>query len=384
MRASPRPPELVLNGYPLLLRQMGTGVYTARLIHGLLRRAPERALRVVVPAELRAQVCSEFPEEIFDFLPGRPPINRSIARDIYWNMAVARHVGRRHPAAIFHAPADMWAPVRPRRLMVTHYDCVYRHFPRMQGGLVRRWWWFATERYARRADRALTLSQHSRADLIRLARVPEERVRVIYPWVDTFASEVERGQPSASHAGMPEEYLLYVGGYTCNKNVERLIAGYARARRVRSLPPLVLVGAIPPRHPALAVCDVQGAIEEAGLSPEHLRLVGPVRGAALPEVYRKAKLFISPSLHEGFGYPPAEAMAMGTPLIVADRTSLVEVVRDPRCRFDPTSIDAIAGKILEAEADPHRFSCSLPGEFTEAAGIRAYLELIDELRGERR
>ena len=378
------PIELVLSGYPLMWRQMGTGVYTARLIRGLLRRAPGKAFRVLTPEPLRDAVLAEFPAEIFDFVPGRPPIDRSIARDIYWGIQIVRQVRRKYARAIFHSPGSMWAPVRAPCAVITHYDCVYRHFPRMQGGVVRSWWWRASERYARSAQRLLTISQYSRTQLMRYACVPEARIEVIYPWVDTIAAEEACERMSAGalalRYGLPPEYLLYVGGYTYNKNVERLIAAYARAAAHSELPPLVLVGGVPPADPRLALCDVRGAIAEARLRPEQIRLIGAVDVGDLAAVFRGARLLVSPSLHEGFGYPAAEAMALGTPVIASNSTSLVEVVRDPRCRFDATSIESIASKLLEASAAPAEFRRALPREFTEEVGIASYLEMLDRLR----
>ena len=290
------PPRLVLNGYWLQLRQMGTGVYGSRLIRGLLRHAPELSFRVLVPERLRSEVAAEFPAEVLEFIPGGAPIRRSIAEDIYWNAVVARHACRRHPQAVFHAPAVMWAPMRPRRSVVTHFDCVYRHFPRLQGGLIRTWWWRATERYAAGADRVLAISRFSRDELQRVAGVDARKIRVLYPWIDSPGEiSTSRSEHVAQRYGLPPDYLLYVGGYLYHKNVERLIAGYAEAIRRVALPPLVLAGGVPPLHPKLAVCDVRGAIAAARLSAAQVRLIGPVAADDLPVVYRRARLFISPS-----------------------------------------------------------------------------------------
>lgn len=379
------PVELVLNGYPLSLRHKGTGAYTARLIHGLRRRAPERKFRVVVPAFLREEVAAEFPAELFDFVAGDVPVKRAIARDIYWSSAIVRHICHCYPNAVFHSPGEIWAWQRPRRTMVTLYDCIYREFPRLQGGFIRTWWWRATERYARHADRVLTISEHSRRELIEKAGIPMARIRVVYPWVDTFAAE---GNPTPAAAAavarrydLPDDYLLYVGGYNCNKNVDRLIEAYARANRDTRLPPLALAGNIPPADARLAVCDVRGAMAAAGLGTDRVRLIGPVAVADLAAVVRGAKVLAYPSLHEGFGYPPAEAMAVGTPVICADGTSLVEVVRNPSARFDPRDVAQIAARIREAVAAPDRFRSALPQEFTEAIGVGKYLAVVDELAG---
>ena len=89
-----------------------------------------------------------------------------------------------------------------------------------------------------------------------------------------------------------------------------------------------------------------------------------------------AALFIYPSLMEGFGLPPAEAMAMRTPVLASNASSLPEVVRLRTCRFDPRDTDELRTRLLAAASDESQFLCTLPNEFTESFGIARYLQLL--------
>ena len=96
----------------------------------------------------------------------------------------------------------------------------------------------------------------------------------------------------------------------------------------------------------------------------------------LPALYAAAELFVYPSLYEGFGLPPLEAMSMGTPVLVSNGTSLPEVVPCRECQFDARSIPAIAEKLEAAAMDASQFRCARRAECSEQHAIDRYLELL--------
>ena len=374
-------PELILNGYPLTIRHKGVGAYTVRLIMTLREHAPDLDFRVLLPEVCRAK-AEGLPEDVFLFVNGRPPIERSLGQDIYWNHRLAGVARQRFPKAIYHSAGETWSLHKPERLIVTLHDCIYRHFPRLLGGRVRKWWWTSTERYARRADIVLTDSEASRTDLITHCGIQPARCRILYPWIDarfTPARAQRDAEAVRAKYGLPPRFLLYVGGYNINKNIEFLIEAYALARRRdATLPPLVLAGGIP-TDLALAVCDVHGAIQRAGLAPAEIVAPGFIDEADLPGLYRAASLFVFPSLYEGFGYTPAEAIAVGTPVLAADATSLKEVIPWPENRFPLDDPATLAHLLVAATNDPAPFRRELPAAFRSEFGIRAYVEILRSL-----
>ena len=123
-------------------------------------------------------------------------------------------------------------------------------------------------------------------------------------------------------------------------------------------------------------CDVFGALRDSGLDPDTVLMPGRIADSDLPGLYAGAGLFIYPSLYEGFGLPPAEAMAAGTPLLVSDGSSLPEVVQKPECRFDPAISSQLTAKLDAAAVDPSQFTSPLPPCISEAASIASYLAAI--------
>jgi glycosyltransferase involved in cell wall biosynthesis len=265
--------------------------------------------------------------------------------------------------------------------VVTVHDCIYRHFTDYLGRrFVRRQLIRATERYAIGAETILTDSEFSRRDVAAHVGIPPERLQVLYPWVDHRSFDPIDDATAATlraRLRLPRRFWLYVGGYDYRKNVELLIAAYTSARSdIPSLPPLVLAGKIPPAGRRAAWCDIHGAIARAGLPTEAIVLPGLIEPCDLPVLYSLAALLVYPSLMEGFGLPPAEAMAMATPVLASNASSLPEVVRLPHCRFDPNDVDELRSKLVAAASGESQFRCPLPEEFTEGFAVARYLQLL--------
>jgi glycosyltransferase involved in cell wall biosynthesis len=196
------------------------------------------------------------------------------------------------------------------------------------------------------ADVIITISEATKRDIVTNLHIPEKRIHVVYGGVaaeyhvppDVAAMKALL----ASHGLAPGGYVLYVGTLEPRKNLVRLIEAYHAVRLATPhAPPLVLIGAAGWEFRA-----VFARIEELELE-EHVRYLGRVDRAHLPLFYAGARFFIFPSLYEGFGLPPLEAMACGTPVIVSDVSSLPEVVDDAGYLVDPKDTQAIAAAMLE-------------------------------------
>ncbi len=369
-------PSLVISGLGLANPFVGQGVYALRLLEGLRRRRPDLAFRVLAPASFTALRDLLTPEE-FVPLAGSPPHPHELVAHPYWMNRLAARAQRDFPDAVFHSPSPFWALAQPARSIVTLHDCIYRTFRKYLGQfVVRRLLVEATERWAARARTVLTDSEFSATDLAERTGIPREQIRVLFPWVDERSFEPrDEARISAlrERLGLPERFWLYLGGYDYRKNVEFLISSYAVLHRSHPwLPPLVLAGRIPTGRSDVS-CDVAGAIRAAGLPADALLMPGLIEHADLPDLYRAASLLIYPSLMEGFGLPPAEAMAVGTPLLVADASSLPEVVRRSECRFDPRDESGLVARLRAAAENEGAFRCAFPPEFREDHGISAYL-----------
>jgi glycosyltransferase involved in cell wall biosynthesis len=206
----------------------------------------------------------------------------------------------------------------------------------------------------RSARRVLTLSEWSRGDLVRTLGVAADRV-VVTPLAagDAFRP-LGPGAVEAARArlGLPARYVLYVGINKPHKNVAMLVRAWGRllggaASTTQPAPPaaLVIAGPWDPRYEAPA------RAAEA-LPPGVVRFLGPVSEGDLPALYAGAVAFAFPSRHEGFGLPPLEAMACGTPVIAANATSLPEVVGAAGLLLDPDDEAAWAEAMARLMGDP--------------------------------
>ena len=364
--------ELVISGEPLLTPTVGVGVYTARLIAALLRHSDVN-FRVIVDHSLRGQV-SALPEDRCSFIrsPQWPhPILRQLQR-AHWTMQVVRH---EYPNAIFHSPAPFWSSYRAAKTVVTLHDCIYRHFP-AYGGLLgwRKLFAIACEHFAAASTLVLTDSEFSKVDLATSTSIPEGKLKVLYPWVTAEAAARELVEEYLLQRKLPQRFWLYVGGYDYRKNVEFLLRAYADACRACECQPLVLAGEIPARkRPPYS--DPIGVAQRCGVL-DKLVLLGRVAETEMALLYRAAGLLVFPSLYEGFGLPPAEAMAVGTPVLTSNTSSLREVVASEHCRFDPYNRGELRDKLVQAARAPQSFKVTLRSEFTEHYGIARYLELL--------
>jgi glycosyltransferase involved in cell wall biosynthesis len=371
------PLPLVINGTPLGAPYVGVGTYTLRLILGLAR-AGKTDFRVLVPRELE-QVTEMLPEGCRVFVEGRSPTENAVAKNLYWMEKVAAAAARDHATAVFHSPGPFWSRHRPAQRAVTLHDCIYRRFPKYLGRLlVRRWLARATERYAAGGQLVLTDSECSARDLHELAGIPAEKIRVLYPWADPRFNPAFAGTEAPrvrEKYRLPARFFLYVGGYDYRKNVEFLLDAYAAAKRKAPLPPLVLAGRIPTRRSPV-FCDVAGAMRENGLEG-NVVLPGFIDDADLPGLYGACHALIYPSLYEGFGLPPVEAIACGRPALVAENSSLREIIPEARNRFATDDPAKLAELLIAVERAPDEFYCVPDARFTEGYGIEAYLKIME-------
>ena len=201
----------------------------------------------------------------------------------------------------------------------------------------------------RRADAIITVSDHSKGDIIRILPFTKERIFVIptakHP--DYRPLPAEAVQPVLAKLTIPTPYILYVGSLEPRKNLLRLLQAYAQLRHHHPRHHLVIVVA----RNFWKNAPVVETVEELALKP-WVHFTGFVEEEDLPALYNGADLFVFPSLYEGFGLPPLEAMACGTPVVTSNSSSLPEVVGDAAIMVDPYDVDAIADAMARVLDDP--------------------------------
>ena len=197
---------------------------------------------------------------------------------------------------------------------------------------------------ARAARRIHTVSVFSRSELRHFFRVPADRVDVISnaasaTFVQRPFSAVDEETLKGKALSAP--YALYVGNHKPHKNLERLLVAYSRVADQIEVD-LVIAGAKASYEDPFALPYLERT-RRLGLD-DRVRFLGQVSDQELVTLYQAARFFIFPSLYEGFGMPPLEAMRCGTPVACSNTSSLPEVVGDAALTFDPLDV----GQVVEA------------------------------------
>lgn len=235
----------------------------------------------------------------------------------------------------------------PRVVVTIHDTLPFVHpelvFPNRRGRLA---WNVKEHAAAFWAHRILTVSHASRRDLIAQLGLDPARIAVMPEGPDPVFYPRPRGPESdrilESWGIAPgTRFLLYVGGLSPHKNLPRLIEGYAQSALENV--PLILVGDLGDNFHT-HVPELQRQIERLGLD-RRVRFTGFVPDEELAHLYSRAYALVQPSLLEGFGLPPVEAMACGTPVAYSTSGSLPEVVGDAGLSFDPRSVQSIAAAL---------------------------------------
>jgi glycosyltransferase involved in cell wall biosynthesis len=213
---------------------------------------------------------------------------------------------------------------------------------------------FFARRALLRADHIFAVSQASKRDLVRAFGVPESKVSVVYNAVDErFLTEPMPSDPERileRHA-VNSPFVLYAGNIRPQKNLPRLIEAFAVAKaELRGVPEfenlkLLVIGEALTRHADLRRAVVRSRVRE------DVRFLGFVPPAVLRVFYSRARAFLFPSLYEGFGLPPLEAMAHGTPVLTSDTSSLPEVFGDAALLVNPENVFDIARGIRQILTD---------------------------------
>ncbi len=237
------------------------------------------------------------------------------------------------PVDLFYSPDFVLPPLRRgTRSMLTVHDLSFLRHPEAFTPALRDYLRTVVPRSVARADIVLADSEATRRDLIALLDLPPERVVTLYPGLSAGFTPTpgpdERGRLRRRYGVGGRPYILAVGTVQPRKNYVRLMAA---CDALADEAELVIVG----QRGWLA----DPILAEAARRP-HVRMLGFVEDDDLAALYRQAVALAFPSLYEGFGLPPLEAMACGTPVVASTASSVPEVVGDAALLLDPTEISA--------------------------------------------
>lgn len=331
--------------------QRGIGRYVHEL-HRYLSAQQEAPLTIKSfdQATLR---CPSMVSRCIDLLPaGRRTLSQQILYPLRLN---------RGPFAEFdvvHFPAHMDAPAwSPKKYILTVLDLIPLVLSDMYKADKPSWRFhfarFLEKRAIQNASLILAISEHTAKDVVRYLGVPPERIVVTHLGIDESFFRACLTEPEVSvrvRYGIPEHrpIVLYVGGIDQRKNIRGLLAGFcnlqARARESRLVQPVLVMA---------------GGIQRDGHYPELLRLIkeqgldgsvvlpGFVADPDLLQLYALSAVFFFPSLYEGFGFPPLEAMAAGVPVLSSNTSSMPEVLGNAAVMYDPADAQRAGEELFQ-------------------------------------
>ncbi len=264
---------------------------------------------------------------------------------------------------VYHSPSYTLPLVTNCPRIVTIHDLALLN-PRFHNTRLHLYLRLQTSLALRRADAVITVSRATERELHKRYPRLSPKVHVIYPGLDPlFAARPSQAavQRFLKERGQDKPYVLFVGALEPRKNIVRLIKAFELAVQESNLPhDLVLCGPLGWRF-----APILEALESSPVR-DRIKRLGFVEDSALPLWYAGADVFVYPSLLEGFGFPALEAMAMGTPVITSDVSSLPEVVGDAGITVSPRSTKGLAAAIQEVLTDE-----SLASRLREAGPTRA-------------
>ncbi len=332
----------------------GIGRYVYHLVDALARIAPDdRFALLCTPEQLPRASVTNLRYELTT-LAAHPnvhlvPIDAPVfSLSAQWRLPRALAAAR---ADVLHATYWVGAYRPGVPTVLTLFDLIGARVPGAVPGPRRRALDLAVRLALRGAREVLTLSEASKRDLVAVAGIPPDKVTVTPLAADARFRPVEAAVVAEIRArlGLPSRYALYLGINKPHKNLGTLIEAWGRVAAehpdLAASAELVIAGAWDPRYPEVR------AQADALPAAARTRFIGPVAEADLPALYSGAALFAFPSRYEGFGLPPLEAMACGTPVVAAGVTSLPEVVGDTGRLVDPDDVADWARALAEILAD---------------------------------
>ena len=256
---------------------------------------------------------------------------------------------------LLHYPYFASPLVKTCPTIVTIHDLIPLLFPEYSASPAMKLYNALIALAARRADAIIAVSEQTRKDIIKHLRIPGERIYVTYEAVgeafhpqDDIVVEVVKRKYGLG------DYVFYIGGLNRHKNVQTLLAAFARLRRQLSRPYQLVIAGRAHSHNARVFPDPRPMASSLGLTwaegkdtqSVDVRFLGFVPEEDKPALYAGAAVFVYPSLYEGFGFCPLEAMATGVPVISSRAASLAEIVGDGGLLVEPTDAEAMATAML--------------------------------------
>jgi len=248
---------------------------------------------------------------------------------------------------IIHSPENSTLVTKlifPKKIITVH-DIRQRVFPEFNIETLLSYLFLQSS--LKSADKIIAVSNSTKNDLINYFHVPANKIQVIYEAADQKFRQLNHDEINfvKQKYGLNFPFILYVGNLSKHKNIPNLIKALYNIKQMDCPHKLVIAGKKKWKYE-----EIFDVIDKLGLHDEVI-FTGYVPEEDLPGLYNAATLFVYPSLYEGFGLPPLEAMACGCPVITSNTSSLPEVVGDAGIMVDPHDVDELSNVMMKVLSD---------------------------------
>ncbi len=332
-------------------RATGSAQYMIHLIDALAQIDQQNEYILLGPRPVEQTGQHSFPYQVHP-VPTFAARNENVEK-VIWEQLIAPHAARHAEVDLFHVPYFA-PPLFPRTpTIVTIHDVIPLRLPAYQlGGKVKAYMNLLS-RASHRATMIITISEHAKQDMVDALKIPPERIRTIYEAAgDQYHPITDPETLAAARAryDIGERYIFYLGGLDQRKNVPQLVRAFAHLYAQLGDPNLQLViSGNPDKQQGPLFPDPRPIGADLGINGQIIYRF--IEDEDKPAIYSGASLFVFPSLYEGFGLPPLEAMGCGAPVVCSNRTSLPEVVGDAAISVDPQDTQALVEAMHQILSD---------------------------------
>jgi glycosyltransferase involved in cell wall biosynthesis len=369
------------------MTEFGIGTYIRNVVRTLARLDPEGQY-FLIGSPAKVAECGSLP-------PNFQAVELAGRDDTLKGNLEFRAIVKRLECDVVHIPHMFWMPrgLSCPYVLTVHDLLEHMYGSRHASSLRRNLHFYLTRRVLRKAARVIAVSQFTRNEIEKLLAIPDARIEVVYNAIDErflhgHATEADR-ELIAQRYLVNYPFILYAGAIRPHKNVVRIIEAFSALKselQKEQLFPdlkLIIIGDDLSSHPRLRRTVVRSGVQN------DVRFLGFVPIEVLRIFYDVAKIFVFPSLYEGFGLPPLEAMAHGTPVVTSNTSSLPEVTGNAALLVNPENVFEIRRGLQRALLDPVlRAQMKQRGyeqaqRFSWTSSVSRILEIYREVAGAR-
>ena len=333
--------KIGIDARPLTKRLTGIGIYIYHVLNELAKNDPDNEYYLYATNEFSESVANPRWRQI----TGRGPF--SVNGTLYFETVLTNRLNK-DKIDVFWGTQHVLPLNHRGNCILTIHDFAWMEFPET----IERFNLLVQKLFLKRsimkADHIISVSYATAAYLKKYFHVPEEKISVIHHGLSDIYKPFDKGESAAYISrkyGTAKDYILTVGTVEPRKNIAALLRAYKTLLEKGEIKDqLLIVGARGWKN-----SNIIHVYRELRLNEDIVKFLGYIEMDDMPRLYSGANLFVFPSLYEGFGFPPLEAMKCGCPVVVAKTSSLPEVCREAAYYVEPRNIQSISAGIREVQ-----------------------------------